>query len=490
MDYRTPKINNLPAEPIVKILHFHILLLGQPRKSLADGISKQRSNLQEKKGSLLIGHWPRTRANFYFGKFTRKKPMLLTQSIIGLITIVGLCYIFSENRTEIRFSVVLKSLLLQLCFAFVLLKLPASQNLFVVLNDGIAVLQAATREGTTFVFSYLGGGQLPFDETIPGGGFILAFQAMPLVIVISVISAILMYWRLLPLIMRGFSLVLEKTLGIGGALGLGISANAFIGMIESPLLIKPYLSKLNHGEMFAVMTAGMATIAGTMLALEAAVISSVVPDAIGHLISCSLITLPGVVYIAHLLVPDRSPVTSGEGEIKQSAENLMDAISTGAADGLQLLLNILAMIIVIVALVYLVNAFLGVFPEIQGEAITLERILGILMAPLTLMMGIPWSEAFITGQLMGTKVVLTEFVAYVRFGQLPIDELAERTRIIMTYALCGFANFVSLGIMVTGLITIVPERKAEIIGMGLKCMIAGTLATCTTATIVGAIIIT
>ena len=414
--------------------------------------------------------------------------MLLAQSIVGLLTLIGLCYLFSENRREVHFPVVIKSLLLQLLLAVILLKLPASQNLFVVLNEGIAVLQAATREGTTFIFGYLGGGKLPFDETIPGGGFILAFQAMPLVIVISVISAILMYWKVLPLIMRGFSLILEKTLEIGGALGLGISANAFLGMIESPLLIKPYLSKLNHGEMFAVMTAGMATIAGTMLALEAAVISSIVPDAIGHLISCSLITLPGVVYIAHLLVPDRSRVTSGDGAIDQGAENLMDAISTGTTNGLQLLLNIIAMIIVIVALVYLVNAILGVFPDIYGEAITLERILGVLMAPLTMMMGIPWNEAFITGQLMGTKVVLTEFVAYVRFGQLPVEELTERTRIIMTYALCGFANFVSLGIMITGLVTMVPERKAEIMGMGLKSILAGTIATCTTATLVGIII--
>ena len=414
--------------------------------------------------------------------------MLLAQSVVGLLTLIGLCYLFSENRREVHFPVVIKSLLLQLLLAVILLKLPASQNLFVVLNEGIAVLQAATREGTTFIFGYLGGGQLPFDETIPGGGFILAFQAMPLVIVISVISAILMYWKVLPLIMRGFSLILEKTLEIGGALGLGISANAFLGMIESPLLIKPYLSKLNHGEMFAVMTAGMATIAGTMLALEAAVISSIVPDAIGHLISCSLITLPGVVYIAHLLVPDRSRVTSGDGAIDQGAENLMDAISTGTTNGLQLLLNIIAMIIVIVALVYLVNATLGMFPDIYGEAITLERILGVLMAPLTMMMGIPWNEAFITGQLMGTKVVLTEFVAYVRFGQLPVEELTERTRIIMTYALCGFANFVSLGIMITGLVTMVPERKVEIMGMGLKSILAGTIATCTTATLVGIII--
>ena len=414
--------------------------------------------------------------------------MLIVQSIVGLIVIIGLCYLFSEKRSIVRVQIVVKSLLLQIVFAVLLLKLPASQQLFVVLNDGISALQSATREGTTFIFGYLGGGPLRYVETLPGASFILAFQAMPLVIVISVVSAILMYWKILPLIMRGFSLILEKTLEVGGALGLGISANAFLGMVESPLLIKPYLSKMNRGELFAVMCAGMATIAGTMLALESAVISSVVPDAIGHLISCSLITLPAVVYISHLLVPDDEPITTGDQQIDSGADNLMDAISVATVNGLQLFLNIIAMIIVIVALVYLVNATLGLLPNVYDQAITLERILGVLMAPLTMMMGIPWQEAFVTGQLMGTKVVLTEFVAYVRFGQIPVDELTERTRIIMTYALCGFANFVSLGIMVTGLVTMVPERRNEIMDMGMKSIFAGTIATCTTATIVGIII--
>ncbi|MFP6806822.1 MAG: nucleoside transporter C-terminal domain-containing protein [Pseudomonadales bacterium] len=414
--------------------------------------------------------------------------MLIIQSIFGLSLLIALCYFFSESRQNVRFRLVAKSLLLQVIIALLFLKLPASQKLFVVLNDAISILQAATREGTTFIFGYLGGGPLPFEETLPGASFILAIQAMPVVIVISVISAILMYWRILPVIMRGLSLLLEKTLEIGGALGLGISANAFLGMIESPLLIKPYLSKLNRGELFAVMCAGMATIAGTMLALEAAVISSVVPNAIGHLISCSLITLPGVVYISHLLVPDNSAITSGDQDIDRGADNLMDAVSIGTANGLQLFLNIIAMIVVIVALVFLVNAMLGLLPNVYGEAITLERVLGVLMAPLTMMMGIPWQEAFVTGQLMGTKTVLTEFVAYVRFGQIPVDELTERTRIIMTYALCGFANFVSLGIMVTGLVTMVPERRKEIMDMGAKSIVAGTIATCTSATLVGIII--
>jgi CNT family concentrative nucleoside transporter len=366
--------------------------------------------------------------------------------------------------------------------------LPASQGLFVFLNDGISTLQEATRAGTSFIFGYLGGEALPFETNDKGDGFILAFQAMPLIIVVSVVASILMYLRILPLIMRGFSFLLEKTIEVGGAVGLGVSANAFLGMIESPLLIKGYLHKISRGEIFAVMVAGMATIAGTMLALESAIISSVVPNAIGHLIACSLITLPAAIYVAHIFVPDDSPVTSGKGDSDRGAESLVDAISVGTNNGLQIFLNVLAMIVVIVALVFLVNAFLGLLPQIEGENITLERVLGVLLLPLAMMMGIPYEEAFTAGQLMGTKLVLTEFIAYVRLGELPLEALSDRSRLIMTYALCGFANFVSLGIMVSGLVTIVPARKKEIMDLGLKSLIAGTIATCTTATITGIIV--
>ncbi|MEC8644376.1 MAG: nucleoside transporter C-terminal domain-containing protein [Pseudomonadota bacterium] len=407
---------------------------------------------------------------------------------MGLALLLSLCLVFSESRVNVRLRIVIKSFLLQTLLALILLKLPASQGLFVFLNDGISVLQAATKAGTSFIFGYLGGEALPFQTSNQGDGFILAFQAMPLIIVVSVISSVLMYLKILPLIMRGFSFILEKTIEVGGAVGLGVSANAFLGMIESPLLIKHYLEKISRGELFAIMVAGMATIAGTMLALESAIISSVVPNAIGHLISCSLITLPAAIYIAHIFVPDNSSVTTGDAASERGAESFIDAITVGTSNGLQIFLNVIAMIIVIVALVFLVNAFLGVLPEIDGEATTLERVLGFLLIPLTMMMGIPYEQAFIAGQLMGTKLVLTEFIAYVRLGDLPLDAMSERTRIIMTYALCGFANFVSLGIMVSGLITLVPKRKQEIINLGLKSLIAGTVATCTTATLVGIII--
>ncbi len=308
---------------------------------------------------------------------------------------------------------------------------------------------------------------------------------MPLVIVISVLSALLIYWRVLPLIMKGCSYLLERTLGVGGAVGLAIASNAFLGMVEAPLLIRPYLSKLTSSELFAVMMAGMATIAGTMLVIEAAVISNVVPNATGHLISASLITLPGVVYISHLLEPNTSNPTGSDKAIGRGGDSVIDVITKGTQMGLNLFLTIIAMVLVIVSLVHLLNALLNLLPDVFGAPLSLERILGYLLAPLTWLLGIPWSEAVQAGQLMGTKTILTEFIAYIRLGEIPADALSQRSRIIMTYALCGFANFVSLGIMIAGLATMVPTRRGEIIGFGMKAIVGGTVATCTTACLIG-----
>jgi concentrative nucleoside transporter, CNT family len=410
------------------------------------------------------------------------------QSILGLAVIVSSCALFSSKRSAISPWLVAKSVVLQFVLALVLIKLPASQHLFWFLNQGIEVLQAATLAGTSFIFGFIGGGPLPYAETVQNGSMVLAFQTLPMIIVISVLSGLLIYWRILPVILRLMSLLLQKTLRIGGAAGLAIVANAFLGMVEAPLLIKPYLSRLSSSEFFAVMIAGMATIAGSMMAIEAAIISHVVPNAVGHLLSASLITLPGVVYISHLLMPNTSEVTSHDSAIDRGGNSVMDVVANSTQVGLQMVLNIVAMIIVIVALVYLLNAFLGLLPDITGRPVSMERILGYALAPVTWLMGIPWSEALKTGELLGTKTVLTEFIAYVHLGALPVDELSQRTRTIITYALCGFANFISLGIMVTGLITMVPERREEILRFGFKSLVAGSLATFSSACVVGVLL--
>ncbi len=411
--------------------------------------------------------------------------MQTLQSAFGLLVLTGVAWAISENRREVQWKVPLVGIALQLAIAFVLLKSPPLKLFFSALNDAVVALQKATESGTSLVFGYLGGGPLPFEETQPGASFILAFRALPLVIVISALTAVLTYWRILPWIVRGFALLLEKSLGIGGAVGLGTAANIFVGMAEAPLFIRPYLRVLTRSELFVLMAAGMATIAGTVLVLYATIIGDTIVDAAGQLLTASVINATAAVTIAKLMVPESGVPTALELNITSPTRSVMDAITTGTQNGLQLLLNIAAMLVVLVALVHLCNGLLSLLPQFGGSPITLERLLGYLMAPVTWLMGVSWSEATTAGALMGTKTVLNEFVAYLQLAQLPQEVLSDRSRLIMSYALCGFANFGSLGIMIGGLTTMVPERREEIVGLGPKSIVAGTLATCSTGAVVG-----
>ena len=356
-----------------------------------------------------------------------------------------------------------------------------------LVNDLVQALQAASEAGSSFVFGYLGGGPLPFEATAPGAAFILAFRALPLILVVSALSALLTYWRVLPLVVRGFAFLLRRGLGVGGAVGLSAAANVFVGMVEAPLFIRPYLARLGRGELFIVMTCGMATIAGTVLVLYATILAATVPDIAQHLLVASVISAPAAITIARLMVPGRDGegATVGKIEADPDIRGAMDAITKGTASGLKLLLNVIAMLVVMVALVHLVNALLGLLPAVAGAPLRLERMLGWAMAPVVWLMGVPWAEAMAAGALMGVKVVLNEFLAYLRLAALPPEALGERSRLILTYALCGFANFGSLGIMIGGMATLVPERRAEIAALGLKSVVAGVLATCSTGAVVG-----
>ena len=399
---------------------------------------------------------------------------------------LSLAWLVSENRGHAgHWKTLLGGAAIQLATAAVLLYVPAIQAVFSVLNDAVIALQSATESGSTFVFGYLGGGPLPFEESQPGASFILAFRALPLVIVISALTALLTYWRVLPWVVRGFSKVLEKTMGVGGAVGLGTAANIFVGMIEAPLFVRSYLSHMSRSEMFMLMAAGMATIAGTMLILYATAIGDIVPNAIAHLLTASIISAPAAITVARLMVPTEGRPTPAELESDPDVTSSMDAITSGTMNGLKLFLNIVAMLLVFVALVHLVNATLSLLPDVAGSALTFERILGWVMAPVCWLMGIPWHDATTAGSLMGVKTVLNEFIAYIQMAGLPADTLSARSELIMAYALCGFANFGSLGIMLGGLATLVPERRAEIVSLGMKSIVAGTLATCCTGAVVG-----
>ncbi|HKY85367.1 MAG TPA: nucleoside transporter C-terminal domain-containing protein [Pseudorhodoplanes sp.] len=413
--------------------------------------------------------------------------MLQIQSAFGVIALLAFAYSISEKRDAVSWRLVALSLALTAALAIILLKIPPVRIAVAQVNGAVDAIAAATRAGTTFVFGYLGGGALPFDPKTPGSEFVLAFNGLPIVLVMSVLTTLLFYWKILPLVVRGFSWALERTLGIGGAVGLSTAANIFVGNVEAPLFIRPYLARLTRAELFIVMTGGMAGIAGTVLVLYATMLQPLIPDVAGHLIVASVLGAPAAILVSALMVPEtKKRKTRAEIEEPElTATSTMDAITRGTTDGLALLLNIVAMLLVLIALVHLANAILSVIPDIAGAPVTLQRVLGLLMAPVCWLMGIPWSEATTAGSLMGIKTILNEFIAYVELSKLPAGALSDRSRLIMLYAMCGFANFASLGIMIAGLTVMAPQRRAEIVSLGLKTIVSGTLATMTIGAIIG-----
>jgi CNT family concentrative nucleoside transporter len=397
------------------------------------------------------------------------------QPVLGIAGLLLIAWLLSERRRAVPWRAVASGLGLLLVLALLFLKLPYAKDAFLKLNDALLLLEKATQAGTGFVFGYLGGGKPPFAETDAGSSFILAFRALPLVLVISALSALLFHWRVLPAVVRAISWMLEKAMRVGGVVGLSTAANVFVGMVEAPLFIRPYLARVSRGELFAIMTGGMASIAGTVLFLYASILGKGMPDAVAHLLIASILSAPAALAVAFIMVPPEGLPAGGNLAATGEYASSMDALTRGTLEGAQLLLNIVAMLLVFVALVSLVNLIIAPY--------TLQGMLGWLLAPLAWLAGIPWSEAQAAGSLLGTKTIVNELVAYVEMSQM--GALSERSRLLMTYALCGFANFGSLGIMIGGLGTMCPDRRAEVVQLGLKSIVAGTLATCLTAACVG-----
>jgi CNT family concentrative nucleoside transporter len=409
------------------------------------------------------------------------------QSAFGVVALLAITWAISENRRAVSLRQMAIGLGVTLLTALVLLKLPGVAHMFAVINDAVGAISAASRAGTSFVFGYLGGGALPFDLKAPGADFILAFQALPVVLVMSVLTTLLFYWRILPPVVRGMAWLLERTLGVGGAVGLSTAANIFLGMVEAPLFIRPYLSQLTRSELFLVMTGGMAGIAGTVLVLYATLLAPLIPDAAAHFVIASVLSAPAAILVSLIMVPETTGKRTGASleDPDIHADSTMDAIVKGTAAGLELLLNILAMLIVLVALVTLANAMLGLLPNVGGAPVSLQRMLGYAMAPVCWLMGVPWPQAVTAGGLMGIKTVLNELIAYVELSKLGADALDPRSKLIMLYAMCGFANFGSLGIMIGGLGTMAPGRRTEINALGLRSIVSGTLVTCLMGAVVG-----
>jgi len=408
--------------------------------------------------------------------------MELAHAAAGLAALVALGWLLSEDRRRVRWRIVLSGLALQALLAAMLLVVPWLRAAVFSLNDALGALERATQAGSAFVFGYLAGGPAPFVEAHPEASFVLAFRALPLILVVSALSALLFHWRILPAIVRAFAWLLQRSMGLGGAVGVSAAANVFVGMVEAPLVVKPYLARLTRSELFMVMVCGMATIAGTVMALYGAILGPVVPDAIGHILVASIVSTPAAITVSALMVP--GDMTRDEAvELPRTDGGAMEAITRGTVEGIELVIQIVAMLIVFIALVYLANALLGLLP--LQEPLTLQKMFGWCFAPLAWAAGVPWSEAQAAGALLGTKTVLNEFVAYIDLAKVPAEALSPRSKLLMTYALCGFANFGSLGILLGGMGAMVPERRAEIVELGMKSIGAGTIATCMTAAVVG-----
>jgi CNT family concentrative nucleoside transporter len=411
----------------------------------------------------------------------------MSQALLGLPCIILLAWLCSSNRRHFPLRLVITGLVAQLLLAAVFLKVPLLQDALLLVNRLVLTLEAATGQGTAMVFGFLGGAPAPFDVSAPQYSFILAFRALPIVLVFAALSALLWHWRIIPVVIAALARLLRQSMGLGGAVSMGAASSIFIGMVESPLLIKPQLRTMSNSELFMLMSCGMATVAGTVMGLYAGILASTVPTALSHILVASLISAPAAILLAAVMVPPEAGACDEPVAMHSPYSGSMDALVSGTGEGLRLLASIIGMLIVFVALVYLADRLLGMLPS-GAAPLTLVGVFGQLLAPLAWLTGIPWQEAKTAGELLATKVFINELAAYLQLAALEPQMLGERSRLIMTYALCGFANFGSLGIMIGGMTAMCPERTADILRLAPRSIWSGLLATCMTGCIVGLIL--
>ena len=411
--------------------------------------------------------------------------MLYLQALLGITVFVAIALPLSSNWRRISWKLVGIAIALQFVICALLLKVPLLNQALSYVNRAVDALASATLKGTSFVYGYVGGATPPFTVTEPGAAVTFAFQVLPLVIVMSALSALLWYWRILPAVVQGINAVFQRALGTRGPAGLAATANIFLGQVEAPLLVRPYIAKMNRYELLVLMTAGMATIAGSVMVIYASMLGEAFQGVLGHLITKSIMSVPASILFAHVMLPDATEQDHGDAQPPRIYESTMDAITRGTADGLNIYLSILAILIVLIAFVALANGAIGALPDVAGAPLTLERIAGWIFAPLAWLMGIPWREALTAGSLLGIKTVLNEFIAYLELAKVPAEVLSDRSRLITIYGLCGFANFSSIGIQVSGIGAMAPERKKDLSELALRALIGATLASCMTGAVVG-----
>lgn len=408
----------------------------------------------------------------------------ILQILIGFIGLILIAVPFSENFKIINYRYIIYGILSQILLAVILLKIPLIIGFFEVLGNAVIILQEATIEGSTFVFGYP-----PTDNVNPYRSLLetFAFGVLPYIIVMACISAILWYWGVLPFIVNLISKACQKLFNIGGPVGLGAAANIFVGQVEAPLLIRPYVTKLSNKELLILMTAGMATVAGSVMVALISILENAFENEnlIQHFITASVLSVPAAIMYANIMIPSNSITDFNENKVPKVYKSTMDAVTRGSSDGASIALSVGTILIAVIALVYIANSILGLISNQFGFDLSIEIILGYIFAPIAWMMGIPWSEAIIAGELLGIKTTLNEFVAYPSLAQLDNGELSDKSKLITFYSLCGFANLSSVGILVSGITAMAPERKDDLIKVSLKALVGATLASCMTGLVVG-----
>ncbi len=406
------------------------------------------------------------------------------RGLFGIMLLLFVCFLISEDRKNVNFKEVIVGVILQFFLAVLLLKMPLINTLFLKITNAIWTLKLATDAGTKFVFGYIGGGSTPFEVSNPSNLFVFAFQALPMIMVISALSMLLFHWGVLQNVVQFLAKLLKRVINIGGALCVVASAKLFVGQTEAPLLVRPYLDKFSRSELLAVMTCGLATTSGTVLVLYSTILENVIPNSLTHIFTVTVISIPISIVIARIVVPQKTEGIGGKLEVPYNFSNSMDAISTGTSDGLMLVLHIAAMLVVMLAFVELVNQILLLLPSVYGEPVTLQRIFGVIMAPVAYLIGVPLDESILAGGLLGMKIVTNEVVAFIKLSQI-YTQLSDKSALIMSYALCGFANFSSLGIIVGAYSKLIPNRNKEVASLCVKALIGGVMSTCISGAIIG-----
>jgi CNT family concentrative nucleoside transporter len=413
------------------------------------------------------------------------------QSLAGIVLILLLCWLFSENRRRFPVLLVIGAVGVQVALVLALFGVPAIRaglTDFGAVFDGLA---KSAQAGVAFVFGFLSGaGDQPYPLTNAGALFVFGFRVLPVILVVCTLAALLWHWHILKWITKAFGFIFSRTMGLRGPTALAAAATIFMGQVEGPIVIRAYLSRLTRSELFLLLTVGMACVSGSTMVAYVTILSGVLPGAAAHVLTASIITAPAGILLARILIPRDPAAEAAQEKVslnERTYSSSMDAIMKGIGDGMQIAVNVAACLIVFVALVAMVNMMLGALPAVGGAPISVERGLGYVFAPVAWCLGIEPREILPAGQLLGTKMVLTEFTAFIKLGAIPAAEMTERTRTIMTYALCGFANIASVGINLAGFSVLLPERRNEIMKMVGKAMLAGFFATCLSAAIVGAI---